>query len=297
MPKTIERRTATYHAGTDREIVIDFTPGNHRYRVNGQYMPSVTTMLNLLAIDALPWWGMKVGVQGAVELETRLPGATRVLTADEIITELVKRKLDVNRVREAAADRGNLPHEQLAVYATTGQSPTLDEVPADRHGFTMALAAFLLDARPEFVDSELLVASVEYGYTGTLDARVIMPDTTYLVTDWWIDEDGEFQEERGEFSPALRMIDAKTSETPRTKPGRGVYTQHHLQLALYENAAIECGKEPTDEQLVVNLHESGRYKVARNVATIDDAAPFIPLYHAVKRVEKSMREAGKAVAA
>src|SRR5688500_6318786 len=93
--------------------VVTFDPEPHAYTVNGVAVPSVTQVLDILAVGALPWWGMTTGVEGVLDLLRRdgmeallgRAGAGTVAT-QEVVDLLTANQLTVNHRRDAGGKRG-----------------------------------------------------------------------------------------------------------------------------------------------------------------------------------------------
>ena len=253
---------------------VEFHEGPPRkYLVDGVEVPSVTTVLGCLEKPALPWWGMKTGVQGVCELARR-GRLTSVLdwadNPDEVVSALTAHKLTVNHKRDRAATRGTNVHDALEAYADLGTIPRLDAFPESEQGYVRGLAKWLYEARPEFLKTEVIVGSARFGYAGRYDLLCRLPD---------------------DFGGELVRVDLKTS-------GR-VYESMFLQLAAYEEAAVECGEDPSDAQYVLRVGADGTYEFVRSCATFQDFADVLRCYQALQRVKaasKAARRAEKAVA-
>lgn len=253
--------------------VVTFDPGPHAYTVNGEPVPSVTQVLKILNIGALPWWGMQVGVEGVLTLVegTHLiqRGTGRLLLADgtpateATVTPLLTReKLTTNHQRDKAGTRGRSVHAALELYASAGVVPKLAQFPPEDRGYVQALAAWLLDYRPECLETEAMVGSAAYRFAGTYDLRARIRGL------------GE------------GLVDAKTS--------KHVYpVSHFSQLMGYEIAAVECGRRPADFEAVLRLGVDGEYEFALNrndetgerIATPGTFLTLRAAYEEVTRIE------------
>jgi hypothetical protein len=224
-----------------------------RYLIDGVEVPSVTTILGVLAKPALPWWGMQTGVDGLCALHRQgvpIPwddpeGATKLL---------IEHRLTVNHVRDNAASRGTGVHDALEAWATSGRVPKLSEFPSEERGYVTALAKALIHLDPTPGATEVMVGSTEHGFAGRYDLRCFI--------------DGRHV-----------RLDLKT--------GKRVYDEALLQLAAYELAAVEMGEHPSDQRLVLRLDREGGFEVVESHATQDMFLGVLRAYQAVQALKKS----------
>lgn len=197
-------------------------------------LPSVTTILDTICPkDGLPPWAEARGIEGAVaairmgEIDIHQDPPERAV---EIVRTL---KLGAEGSRDQAAQRGLNVHGLLEEYMKTGAAPGLAGHPVEHHGYIQGLTKFLLDvdAEPEAV--EQLVVDPEEGYAGRLDLRA----------------------RARKICSGLITFDAKTQEKA------GIYRGAHLQVNLYERAAVKCGDEPAERLMVVVFAVNGEYRM------------------------------------
>jgi hypothetical protein len=222
-------------------------------------VPSVTTVLDCLAKNALPWWGMKVGVEGTIELLKRGDlSPLRPRTVDECVALLTEYKLTVNHVRDKAGARGQAVHDAFEAWARTGFKPDPNIYPDEERGYVEGLLAFLGDVPSiEPIAVEVLVASARHGYAGRYDIRfrtsaehdVVVHRTKRKVTT-------------RKLAPGTYLGDLKSS--------KGIYPSHARQLEAYEQASIESGYEPTDGRGILHVSADGTYEFVRSWATVED---------------------------
>lgn len=238
---------------------------------------SVSTILQVLEKGGLSWWGMKVGVQGAVALAS---GGHVDLDdvhpdcLDEVSTQVIEllkqHKLTVNHVKDKAADRGTNVHAALEQFAETGTIPDPEFFPESERGYVQGLVAFLNDAHPTTHFSELTVAS-EDGWAGRFDWVVNLDFAGKVVTKTYPKK----TDVRREVSDTW-LIDLKTS--------KGVYPSYKLQTAAYAHGFWECGYGPVRHAGVLRVTEDGRYELVESDATYDEFLSVLDVYHAVKRL-------------
>lgn len=246
---------------------IDFDAERHRYKIDGEPVPGVTSILKLVIDSSGPmsWWGMRIGLQGVLALATRYPDEEILLnTAEQLEKFIVREKLSTNHVRDQAGARGKGVHQAAENYAETQVIPDPQDFHPSERGYVRSLAHFLTEEQPEILDTEVIVGSKRHGYAGTYDTRGVLFGKSCL-------------------------LDYKTSKR--------VYDSHHLQLAAYEVAAKEMGAEPTEAQYVIRLGEDGDYEVVESKATELQWLAALNHYRSLKELQESLKKRKKRVAA
>lgn len=238
-------------------------------------VPSASTVLQVLEKGGLSWWGMKVGVQGAVALAS---GGHVDLDdvhpdcLDEVSTQVIEllkqHKLTVNHVKDKAADRGTNVHSALELYAETGTLPNPENYPENEAGYVRGLVRFLEDAQPVVEHSELMVATELFA--GRFDMVASLAGEGVVKT--YPKRADKCEEVSGRW-----LLDLKTS--------KGVYPSYHLQLAGYEGAMEECGYGPVDQTGVVRVTDDGRYELVKGRATFEDFLAVLDVYRIIQRLE------------
>src|SRR5436190_1534615 len=134
------------------DFVVRFDIERHRYLIDrvgvATRVPSVTQILGVLDKPGMPWWGMKVGVAGGVEVVRGLP--FKDLTADEVVKEMTAQKLTVNHQRDKAGSRGTSVHNIAERYAKTGELTDPDTIPPSERGYVEAFFAWNKRYEPLF---------------------------------------------------------------------------------------------------------------------------------------------------
>lgn len=258
----------------------------HRYWINDVEVPSVTTVLDRTwPKDALPWWGMRVGMGAVVKLlqEHDLSWPTLAMQVyDEILTGVpvkgpsvlrgrgrykklktelealvLDAKLTTNHIRDAAADQGTMIHDAITAMGIDDEIPDISDFPVAQRPYVQAFSRWWLEQEPEFIRQEIIAGDPVYGYAGRYDL-----------------------EARGHLGRGL--LDFKTS--------KGVYPAHFEQLDLYQNAIErEPDVEPFDWTGIVHLRPDGKYAVYTNPNPDHHSAlTAVHLYHARKRNELHM---------
>lgn len=257
-PSGIEIR---YHWEPERKYEIrmyDFLA--EKERVPWKEVSSVTTVLDVLNKPGLPWWGMETGVKGLLQLQ-HYPGleweTIKLADPSEIVKLLTKHKLSVNHVRDDASKRGHSVHAALEGWAKTGVVPDASIFPHEERPYVEGLVKFLNDIGinwTEDIQCEVIVGSLEYGYAGRYDLSFTLESETDVAYKWTPVRGPKY----ATLQPGRYMLDLKTS--------KGVYNTHHLQLAGYELASVECGYEPTNAQGILHVMDNGGYEFVRSLA-------------------------------
>lgn len=256
---------------------IEFFDGSEgtqrKYLVDGQRLPSVTTVLNVLDKPALKSWAERIGVQGAIALAR--DGA---LPQDEhaALARMRERDLCWWQARDKAAGRGTLAHEDLIALVLTGEVPDLSLVPAGQRGFVRGVCAWHADTRWTVIAAEQMVASTEHGFAGRFDLRMRTPGGDEVLAD------------------------LKTTESLLDRKGqvKAPYDESMLQLAAYELASVESGHPATAGQFVVRVDARGRHDTTRSWAQGEDFLGVLAAHRGVRALHarKPRRPRAKAAA-
>lgn len=161
--------------------------------------------------------------------------------------------------RNAAAARGNKVHLALASWAS-GDEPDEFDYP-DLEGYLIGLEKFILANDPEWHDSETRTASAIHRYAGTLDACATF--------------------RKGKHKGALVRFDLKT--------GRVYPEQHFPQLEAYEWAEVERGRPASDLRFVLDVKDTGKYRLVKSVDTFEDFECLLRHYRSVQNRKKKMK--------
>jgi hypothetical protein len=246
------------------EVLFEETP-RRRYTVDGKVVPSVTTVLGCLDKPGMSWWGMQIGVDGMLALLAEDDGLDWALaySRQEIVDELVRRKLSVNHVRDQAATRGTSLHSALENYLVAGVVPKPTMFPTADRGYVQALARALVDLKPQVEATEVIVGSALHEFAGRYDLRA------------WI-------------NGKLWRLDLKSSKR--------VYDVAHLQLAAYELAAVEMGEAHSAARGVLRLDASGSYELVESFAQPQMFLSVLGTYRALQRLRQAQKAGLKAAA-
>ena len=234
---------------------IKCKPCNGTGECRRERMVSVTTLLDSISPKpGIPPWSEARGIEGAVEAVRRgliLPDTDPA----EAVRIVRAHKLGADRARDDAAGRGLNAHALLEDYMRTGRVPNPADHPPEHRGYLKGLFAFLLRNEPTPASVEELVCDPAAGYAGRRDLVAIVKDGRRVG------------------------FDAKTQENG------GICSSAHLQLGLYERAAVACGDEPCDELVVVVFAANGEFREMACAATPQTIDAALAFYEAIRPVD------------
>jgi hypothetical protein len=139
------------------------------YRIGGLTLPSVSTVLSVIAKPNLVAWARRTALETVRELlEEGL----------SIEVALALAEVEPERQRDAAAQRGGLAHEAIAC-ALTGKP-----YPPEWEPWVKAARSFLADYGLRLVAAEQVLVSKRYGFAGTCDLITCGADGVLTLVDW-----------------------------------------------------------------------------------------------------------------
>lgn len=212
--------------------------GPGRYLLDGVKVPSVTTILEVLAKPALLPWATRTGVKWACDgmlnelqelLDVLSPDAPEPLTAWQVIERLRIRVLELQeeapreprRVARRAADFGTEAHGCIEHFLRTGEHPELvGRSPEVRNCWTL-FEDFWGEAGFCPIHVEAVVGSRQHGFAGTLDCLARDRQGLVWLLDW--------------------------------KTGNDIWPEMLLQVVAYARAATEIGLPPPERALIVRI--------------------------------------------
>lgn len=210
------------------EIELVFYPNSHQYKINGERVQSVTTVLGVVDKSrALMIWQSKLVKE---ELLNRLGQKIDEETAN-FVSNIANQK------RDDAANVGTLIHAWVEKYINYkikgGEMPDLelphDELSEKIYQGAMAFVSFLEENKIELVSSEQFIYSRKYNYVG--------------ICDILAKKDGKYS-----------IIDIKT--------GNNFYKEMEVQVSAYQQAIQEeFGYEFGDNYIVKLDKNEGTFEV------------------------------------
>lgn len=245
---------------------VEYDDAKHTYTFNGEKLMGVSTVAKVGEDEAFgiaSAWGFRIGYEGAVAVINDV-GPSKALTDPAVMRDELKRRgLTPWSKRDKAAERGTWAHDILEFLAQNGGVPPAALLGGKNGGYVKGILQWYLDYRPEFVATEVQVASTKYLYAGRYDIRCELHNPDGAPWEW------------SDVYPPLCLVDLKTS--------KGIYpTTHFPQLAGYELASVEMGFPKTDAQFVLNVKEDGTYEFKRSNATEDH---FLSYLHAARSIK------------
>lgn len=189
---------------------LKFYPASHRYKLDGAWVPGVTTLIGKgLPKPALPYWAAKTVAEWVADQPDLAETLTRMGgrgPAVAFLKELPWQK------RDEAAVRGTDVHA-LAERIVHGEEV---EVPPHLAGHVQGYVDWLDSSGAEPILTERPVASRQWRYAGTFDLIATLDGATWL-------------------------LDIKTSS--------GVYGSTALQLTAYGNAEFYLDDDGAEQPL------------------------------------------------
>jgi hypothetical protein len=181
-------------------------------------------------------------------------GGLEWLTDGDVIRARLKEHgQDADSVRDRKADVGTRAHGVLEALAA-GEDPSAQD------GYGQAVINWWRERKPFVLNCEQFVYSATHGYAGRFDLRCSIP-----------------QRESGSHILTY-LIDLKTSGW--------IAPSMHVQLALYELAAKECGVGESEERMILQVKDDGTYREVPCRATEQDALNAIAVYRGAGRIER-----------
>lgn len=243
---------------------------NDSWSIGGVRIAGVTSVLDA-GQDALTAWATSTTLAAAENavcdwFDADVPLATSVLSFGELVALGGRMP---NDIRDAAAVTGTRLHHYIAerlssaCEAFEGAAANEDYDCMDDDSAPLALPYGLVAAVEAYLDEhqpypchdhagprvERCVGSRPFAYAGTYDAQVWMG-----------------------VNAGRHRLDLKSSNTVQPK--------HLAQLAGYEEAARECGEEPSDFLTVLHVNRCGDYKLHTIPATGQPYALAVGVFHA-----------------
>jgi len=192
----------------------------HLYTVGEKTFPSVTKILGIIGggkTNALVIWARREALKLAKAEILGYIDAGKALT-HVALDELIQRAdRQPDKVKDTAADLGTRVHNAIDAYIM-GTSPVLD---ADAEKGFNNFMAWIKEQALELIAGDTIVASVQCGYGGRLDAIARKQSGRLVLLDW------------------------KTSNALRD--------EYPLQVAAYAQAFKETYGLPIDEAIVVRF--------------------------------------------
>lgn len=153
-PNCTERTPSGTEIAFYDTVGVDGEPQQRRYMVDGRRVANVTTILGVLAKEALLGW----------------------------VERLTREGKNWRDVRDEAGERGADSHH-LLLQALTGGAASLSDLPDEYRPYGQAGFRWVRARSLEVIEIERMVASTTYGYAGRLDLLANI-DSTRTLTDF-----------------------------------------------------------------------------------------------------------------
>ncbi len=202
------------------------------YTIQDTKLVSVTTVLNIVAKDALPpWYARQERNLIIASLKEAFPEFGRDAgTLVEAVERIAGKKKAGDREKAKAAKRGKTAHTAIECAL---RGDTLPPLTADDQRLFDAWWKWWKGTQFEVLDVEKVVFDMELGYAGTMDGRLKHPKYGIVVPDW--------------------------------KSGKRIYNEAMLQNVAYRKAANKMGLE-NNMGIIVRLTYD-----APEIAVVDDS--------------------------
>ncbi len=243
---------------------VEFDEARHRYWIEEgeekKFLPSVTTVLNVLDKPALHFWAIKKTV---VYIGEHLP-ELRVddLTEEKAFIILDKAKKHAYELAKQEADIGSRIHELIHQHLLGQEVEIINEEDKVQAGF-LAYLGWLQEHKFKALEIEMRLAHPTYLYAGTLDVVGIL--------------DGE-----------LAILDWKSSG--------GIYLENYLQISAYKKAYEETTGKEVKRVFIIHLGKKDGDFIPYEVR--DTETPFemflacLKLYNGKKNIQQVIKEEG-----
>lgn len=233
-------------------IDLEFSDGKHTYLVDGEYVPSVTTILDVINKPALMPWAAAEGarwfrdnVSMVPQQEDRnpYPAFAESMSVDDMYNGI---RAAFRKKSKAARDIGTIVHRwcEEAINFKLGNGDT-PEMPDDENA-VRAIGGFqkwIAENTIEWVSSEEKLYHREHNYAGTVDA------VAYI--------NGE-----------LCVVDFKTST--------GIWDEYFLQCAAYAEAVSLVHGDAIEAAWILRFDKkTGEFEAAKSKDIAADFRAFL----------------------
>lgn len=204
----------------NKNTLINFDKETHTYSdaITGEYIPGVTTILQVRQKPFLLPWAVKVCseyISGKWE-------ANRGYSEEDISRILLEGKRAYKNIAKDATDVGSIVHSLIEQHIC-GDALAIPENEEVKKSFQSFLD-WESERKPKWLESELVVYSPKHKYAGTMDFLAKI--------------DGK-----------ITLGDFKTSKM--------ISEEYFLQLASYQNALEEIGVK-VEQRMIVRVPKDGK---------------------------------------
>lgn len=207
------------------EIEIEFNEGNHRYKVNGEFKPGVTTVLNVINKPLLLEWSAHMASEAFKDAVARAMAEGQSMDDKWLKKTAEACKKAHQTYSGVAKDLGKEVHAKIEQYLAKTEAPLTSTDPMVNRLLDGFIGWFMASGF-KVEGTEQIVYSKKYDYCGTYDVL--------------FSKDGK-----------LYLGDAKTTKRSYTAQ-QGLYTEYVAQLGGYAQAHWEETGNKPDELFVIN---------------------------------------------
>lgn len=235
-------------------IGVDGKPQQRRYRVggvDGEKYPSISTIAGVFDKPALMPAAVKLQEQAIIEL-AKSGVDIASLTQPELRVRLKEAGTHYDSVWQVARDRGDVAHDMLLALVRDRKVAKLSDYPEDIRPWISGGMKFVHREKPEVIDAEYMVASLEHGFAGRGDLLCKLRDGRIARVDYKTVTEWKYK---------------KTWKGEPTDELYPPYDENLIALAGYELAAPESGYQESDVRIIVRLGPDGEYDVTESHAT------------------------------
>ena len=249
---------------SDGQVInLEFDEAKHWYKVDGEYVPSVTGILRAtVAKPALIYWAVNCGAKFVEEYFGEVSSAdSKLWISEEDVKDLKSGiKSAHSKVSADAIKVGTDAHKYAedAVSWKLGNSIEVPEMPTDPQTLNSveAFRNWVKDNEVKWLSSEEKIYNRKLKFAGTVDA-VAEVNEEFCVIDW--------------------------------KTGSGIYEEMYLQCAAYAECISDIHGREVDAFYILRLDKkTGAYEAVRSSDIDEHFSAFkhsLGLYHALNTIK------------
>lgn len=262
----------------DNKYRLEFHDSAHRYLVNGEVKPGVTSILQLLNKPGIPQWAANQAIKSIQDHSQSFP--EHLNSKAWIVTEwdLKRAKSAYLRSRDDSADLGKRVHAWVEHHIKSQiEGKNDDEKFSD--DMRPSIKSFLEweeEIQPTYLFSERVIYSEGGDFCGTCDVGIMLKDASGVEKRMILD----FKTGKPE-----SQFDTKTKRyTGKKRP----YSTVFIQDALYDKAIEEEDGIKADMYGALYLSTNGDllFGLTNHTAAYRDAGDaLVSTFHALKKID------------
>jgi hypothetical protein len=286
MPKKPPNSTEVLPNGVTVEfwdsIGLDGLPAQRRYRVDGERLPSISTVAGSFDKPLLMPAAVKLQEQAIIDLAAS-GVAIGKMTQPELRSALRARGTHYDDQWGVARTRGDVAHDVLLrQFIRDGEVPDLAAFGEDQRNWIAAGMKFVLEHQPDPLAVEYMVASTEHGFAGRADLAALVGELLTAVdlktvSRWHYEKERDGSVKIGDDGLPVKLPP---------------FDENLLALTGYEIARVESGYIATDRRWIVRLGPDGEYDVYESTKEPEDFLAALRAYVTKGRGGRSVTTAG-----